>query len=83
MTEQHDRQIKLLSVRLIHTLDGYMDNHDGQKESEKLVFVMAALTRVLGTIAATMDVPLELMTKAIEADMRTAHEAMADKDELH
>jgi hypothetical protein len=83
MTEQHDKQIKLLSVRLIHTLDGYMDNHDGQKESDKLAVVMSALTRVLGTMAASMGVPLELMTKALEADMRTAHEAMAQDETKH
>lgn len=82
MTDR-DKQIKMVCLKIVSAVDEYMDNHDGQKESEKLVFVMAALTRVLGTIAATMDVPLELMTKAIEADMRTAHEAMADKDELH
>jgi hypothetical protein len=83
MTEQHDRQIKLLSVRLIHTLDGYMDNHDGQKESDKLAVVMSAMTRVLGTMAASMGVPLELMTKALASDMAAAHEAMADTNELH
>lgn len=83
MTEQHDRQIKILSVRLIHTLDGYMDSHDGQKESDKLAVVMSAMTRVLGTMAASMGVPLAIMTKALEADMATAHEAMMSDETKH
>lgn len=83
MTEQHDRQIKILSVRLIHTLDEYMDNHDGQKESDKLAVLMSALSRVMGTMAASMGIPLELMTKALEADMATAHEAMMSDETKH
>ena len=83
MTEQNDKQIKLLSVRLIHTLDGYMDSHDGQKESDKLAVVMSAMTRVLGTMAASMGVPLAIMTKALESDMAAAHEAMAQDETKH
>lgn len=83
MTEQHDRQIKILSVRLIHTLDGYMDSHDGQKESDKLAVVMSAMTRVLGTMAASMGVPLAIMTKALEMEMESAHEAMMSDEVKH
>ena len=83
MTEHNDRQIKLLSVRLIHTLDGYMDNHDGQKESDKLAVVMSALTRVLGTMAASMGMPSAIVTKALEMEMESAHEAMMSDETKH
>ena len=83
MTEQHDKQIKLLSVRLIHTLDGYMDNHDGQKESEKLAVTMSALTKILATMAASMGMPQEIVIEAIKADMELAHESMAQDETKH
>ena len=83
MTEHNERQIKILSVRLIRTLDEYMDNHDGQKESVKLAVLMSALTRVLGTMAASMGVPVEIVTKALEMEMESAHEAMMSDEVRH
>lgn len=83
MTEQHDRQIKILSVRLIHTLDEYMDIHDGIKESAKLAVVMSAMTRVLGTMAASMGMPSAIVTKAIEMEMESAYAAMMSDETKH
>lgn len=83
MTEQHDRQIKILSVRLIHTLDEYMDIHDGIKESDKLAVVMSAMTRVLGTMAASMGMPSAIVTKAIEMEMESAYAAMMSDETKH
>ena len=83
MTEHNERQIKILSVRLIHTLDEYMDNHDGIKESDKLAVVMSAMTRVLGTMAASMGMPSAIVTTAIEMEMESAHEAMMSDETKH
>lgn len=83
MSEQNDRQIQMVCISLIRTLDKYMDSHNGQKEAEKLAVTMSALTKILATMAASMGMPQEIVIEAIKADMELAHESMAQDETKH
>lgn len=83
MSEQNDRQIQMVCISLIRTLDKYMDSHNGQKEAEKLAVTMSALTKILATMAASMGMPQEIVIEAIKADMELAHESMSQDETKH
>ena len=78
-----DKQIRIVILKIVRTVDEYMDNHDGQKESLKIAVVMSAMTRIVASLAATLGMPLEMVTEAIEMEMQLALESVVNKDELH
>lgn len=78
-----DKQIRMVILKIVRTVDEYMDNHDGQKESEKLAVVMSAMTRIIASLAAHIGVPSEMVTDAIKAQMQAELESGENKDELH
>jgi hypothetical protein len=73
----------MVILKIVRTVDEYMDNHDGQKESEKLAVVMSAMTRIIASLAAHIGVPSEMVTDAIKAQMQAELESGENKDELH
>jgi len=81
MTEQNDRQIQMVCIRLIHALDEYMDGHNGVKEAEKLAIAMSAMTRVLATMAASIGMPQNIVIEAIKIDMESALESLMNDSE--
>ncbi len=78
-----DKQIRIVILKIVRTVDEYMDNHDGQKESLKIAVVMSAMTRIVASLAATLGMPQEMVTEAIEMEMQLALESVVNKDELH
>lgn len=78
-----DKQIRIVILKIVRTVDEYMDNHDGQKESLKIAVVMSAMTRIVASLAATLGMPQEMVTEAIEMEMQLALESAVNKDELH
>ena len=78
-----DKQIRMVILKIVRTVDEYMDNHDGQKESEKVAVVMSAMTRIIASLAAHIGVPSEMVTDAIKAQMQAELESGGNKDELH
>jgi hypothetical protein len=78
-----DKQIRMVILKIVRTVDEYMDNHDGQKEPEKLAVVMSAMTRIIASLAAHIGVPSEMVTDAIKAQMQAELESGENKDELH
>ena len=78
-----DKQIRMVILKIVRTVDEYMDNHDGQKESEKVAVVMSAMTRIIASLAAHIGVPSEMVTDAIKAQMQAELESGENKDELH
>lgn len=81
MTE-NDKKIQRMCIRIVRTLDDYMDN-DGDKEGVKLAVVMSAMTRILATMAASLGMPQEMVIEAIKADMESAYESMAQDEVKH
>jgi hypothetical protein len=73
----------MVILKIIRTVAEYMDNHDGQKEPEKLAVVMSAMTRIIASLAAHIGVPSEMVTDAIKAQMQAELESGENKDELH
>lgn len=82
MTED-DKKIQRMCIRIVRTLDDYMDNNNGDKEGVKLAVVMSAMTRILATMAASLGMPQEMVIEAIKADMDLAHESMAEDEVKH
>ena len=82
MTE-NDRKIQRMCVKIVRTLDDYMDNNNGDKEGVKLAVVMSAMTRILATMAASLGMPQEMVIAALIADMESAHESMAEDEVKH
>jgi hypothetical protein len=78
-----DKQIRMVILKIVRTVDEYMDNHDGQKEPEKLAVVLSAMTRIIASLAAHIGVPSEMVTDAIKAQMQAELESGENKDELH
>lgn len=81
MTE-NDRKIQRMCVKIVRTLDDYMDNN-GDKEGVKLAVVMSAMTRILATMAASLGMPQEMVIAALIADMESAHESMVEDEVKH
>ena len=82
MTE-NDKKIQRMCVKIVRTLDDYMDNNNGDKEGVKLAVVMSAMTRILATMAASLGMPQEMVIAAIKADMESAHESMVEDEVKH
>lgn len=82
MTE-NDRKIQRMCVKIVRTLDDYMDNNNGDKEGVKLAVVMSAMTRILATMAASLGMPQEMVIAALIADMESAHESMVEDEVKH
>jgi hypothetical protein len=82
MTE-NDKKIQRMCIKIVRTLDDYMDNNNGDKEGVKLAVVMSAMTRILATMAASLGMPQEIVIEAIKADMESAHESMVEDEVKH
>lgn len=82
MTE-NDKKIQRMCIRIVHTLDDYMDNNNGDKEGVKLAVVMSAMTRILATMAASLGMPQEMVIAALIADMESAYESMTEDEVKH
>jgi regulator of PEP synthase PpsR (kinase-PPPase family) len=82
MTE-NDKKIQRMCIKIVRTLDDYMDNNNGDKEGVKLAVVMSAMTRILATMAASLGMPQEMVIAALIADMESAHESMAEDEVKH
>jgi hypothetical protein len=78
-----DKQIRIVILKIVRTVDEYMDNHDGQKESLKIAVVMSAMTRIVASLAATLGMPQELVIEAIKEEWELMSARMEDNDELH
>ena len=82
MTE-NDKKIQRMCIKIVRTLDDYMDNNNGDKEGVKLAVVMSAMTRILATMAASLGMPQEMVIAALIADMESAHESMVEDEVKH
>lgn len=78
-----DKQIRIVILKIVRTVDEYMDNHDGQKEILKIAVVMSAMTRIVASLAATLGMPQELVIEAIKEEWELMSARMEDNDELH
>lgn len=85
MTKHNDKQIQvqMVSLILVHALDDYMENNNDQRYAEKMTVVMSAMTRIMAMMAASLDMPQEIVLEAIKADMESAHKSMSQDETKH
>jgi|688.fasta_scaffold2595701_1 hypothetical protein len=76
-------KMKQLSFKIIRCVDAYMENNDGDEMAAKLAVVMSVVTRVLATIAVTVEMPDTLAQEALKLEMEIVRDAIAEGEVKH
>ena len=76
-------KIKQISFEIIRCVDAYMENNDGEEMSTKLAVVMSAVTRILATVAVTVEMPDTIALEALKLEMELVRDAMTEDETKH
>jgi hypothetical protein len=76
-------KIKQISFEIIRIIDAYMEKNDGEEMSAKLAVVMSAVTRILATIAVTVEMPDTIALEALKLEMEIVRDAMTEDEVKH
>jgi hypothetical protein len=76
-------KIKQISFEIIRTIDAYMEKNDGEEMSTKLAVVMSAVTRILATVAVTVEMPDTIALEALKLEMELVRDAMIEDETKH
>jgi hypothetical protein len=60
-----------------------MENNDGDEMAAKLAVVMSVVTRILATIAVTVEMPDTIAQEALKLEMEIVRDAIAEGEVKH
>jgi hypothetical protein len=78
-----NKKIKQISFEIIRIIDAYMEKNDGEEMSTKLAVVMSAVTRILATVAVTVEMPDAIALEALKLEMEIVRDAMTEDEVKH
>ena len=78
-----NKKIKQISFEIIRIIDAYMEKNDGEEMSVKLAVVMSAVTRILATVAVTVEMPDIVALEALKLEMEIVRDAMTEDEVKH
>ena len=78
-----NKKIKQISFEIIRIIDAYMEKNDGEEMSTKLAVVMSAVTRILATVAVTVEMPDTIALEALKLEMEIVRDAMTEDEVKH
>jgi hypothetical protein len=76
-------KIKQISFEIIRIIDAYIEKNDGEEMSTKLAVVMSAVTRILATVAVTVEMPDTIALEALKLEMELVRDAMIEDETKH
>jgi hypothetical protein len=76
-------KIKQISFEIIRIIDAYIEKNDGEEMSTKLAVVMSAVTRILATVAVTVEMPDTIALEALKLEMELVRDAMTEDEVKH
>lgn len=81
MKSSDRKAVKKMVNTIVMIITEYVDADDGVKESAKIAVSMTAVTKVLAGMATTLGVPHQLVHTALDAELESFAEAVADHEQ--
>lgn len=71
-------KVRELGSAIAELINDYVEGDDGTKESTRVAVAMTAVTKVLASMATSLDVPQEITHAALDTEIEWYKSALAD-----